>query len=62
MYKRQVYNAVPLYMADRAREVPALWLLLYFTVEEPQRAARVLELARAGKPFDGPFTRGLYYR
>lgn len=59
---RTVYNAVPLYMADRAREVPARWLLLYFTVEGPQRAARVLELARAGKPFDGPFTRGLYYR
>lgn len=58
---RTVYNPVPLYMGDRLRELPADTAVAAFTLETPARCARVLELLLAQQPFDGEFTRGLYY-
>lgn len=59
---RTVFNPVPLYAADRAGEVPADELELYFTIETPQRALAVLRMALAGEAFDGRLTRGLLFR
>ena len=58
---RTVYNPVPLYMGDRLGELPVDWAVAAFTTETPQRAAQILALLQEGKPFDGEFTRGLYY-
>lgn len=57
---RTVYNPVPLYWGDRRGALPVTLPLLYFTIETPRRAAEVLSLFRTERPFDGPFTRGLY--
>lgn len=59
---RTVYNPVPLYLCDKAGQAGADMLLLYFTIEPPQRVGQVLRLARAGAPFDGAFTRGLFFK
>ena len=59
---RTIYNPVPLYAADRTREIPADLLMLYFTIETPQRVEQVLELALGARPFDGPLTRGLLFK
>lgn len=58
---RTVYNPVPLYLCDKAEAVQADMLVLYFTVETPQRARRVLQMARQNAPFDEKFTRGLLF-
>ena len=57
---RTVYNPSPLYWGDRRAALPVKVPLLYFTIETQQRAGEVLALFEAGRPFDGPFTRGLY--
>lgn len=57
---RTVYNPIPLYWGDRRAALPVTLPLLYFTIETPRRAGEVLALFEAGRPFDGPFTRGLY--
>ena len=58
---RTIYNPVPLYMGDRLRELPADWAVAAFTIESRARAAQILAALQAGRPFDGDFTRGLYY-
>lgn len=57
---RTVYNPIPLYWGDRRGALPATLPLLYFTLETPRRAAEVLALFCAARPFNSPFTRGLY--
>ena len=59
---RTIYNPVPLYMGDRPGSLPVDDVWLWFTVESREEAARVLEEYRAAKPFEGEFTRGLYFR
>ncbi len=56
---RVVYNPIPLWWGDRRAALGPVAPLLYFTIESPERARAVLALFRAGKPFDGAFTRGL---
>ena len=58
---RTIYNPVPLYMGDRLRELPADWAVAAFTIETKARAAQILAAICAARPFDGDFTRGLYY-
>ena len=58
---RTIYNPVPLYMGDRLRELPADWAVAAFTIESRARASQILAALQAGRPFDGDFTRGLYY-
>lgn len=57
---RTVCNPIPLYWGDRRTALPVTMPLLYFTIETQQRVSEVLALFEAGRPFDGPFTRGLY--
>ena len=59
---RQVYNPVPLYLGDRAGEVPADAGVLLFTIESKEQAAKVIDRYRKGETWPGEFTRGLYYK
>lgn len=59
---RQVYNPVPLYLGDRAGEVPADAGVLLFTIETKEQAAKVIDRYRKGETWPGEFTRGLYYK
>jgi putative protease len=56
-------NMVPLYLADRLRELRGFdFLTLYFTKETPVECDRILAAYLTGKPTEEPKTRGLYYR
>ena len=59
---RTIYNPVPLYMGDKPGSLPVDDVWLWFTVESRAEAAGVLETYREGRPFEGEFTRGLYFR
>lgn len=59
---RTVYNPVPLYMGERLAELPVDAAVAAFTIESTAQADHILELLLAGRPFDGEFTRGVYYR
>ena len=59
---RTVYNPVPIYMGDKPGALPVEWEVLYFTTEEPERVRQVLDLFCSRRPFDGAFTRGLYFK
>ena len=59
---RDRLNPVPLWLGDRRREVGTDFAVLYFTGESAARAGEVARLYREGLPFDGEFTRGLYYK
>lgn len=61
----ELYNSVPLYLADRRGELDGLaFLTLWFTDESPAQCGRIAA-AYAGQGDDTPpqdYTRGLYYR
>ena len=59
---RTVYTPVPLYMGDKPGSLPTDAAVLYFTVESREEAAGVMESFAAQKPFEGEFTRGLYFK
>lgn len=59
---RSIFNPVPLYMGDKQEQIPVDVLIARFSIETREQAAAVLENIRAGRPFDGDFTRGLYYK
>ena len=59
---RTIYNPVPIYMGDKPGALPVDFGLAYFTLENPQRAAQVLEMIANRAPFDREFTRGLYFK
>ena len=61
----EILNSRPLYMGDKKRDIinaGAKGFLIYFTGESAARAGEVMEMFISGTPFDGKFTRGLYYR
>ena len=60
MYKRQVYNPVPIYMGDKPGALPVEWEVLYFTTEEPERVRQVLDLFCSRRPFDAVSYTHLY--
>ncbi len=58
-----VLNSRPIYLAERMREVSFVdFNLFYFTTESAEECAQILTDYRQGKPADGEYTRGLYYR
>ncbi len=59
---RTIYNPVPIYLGDKTGQIAADWSYAHFSTETRQQAAHVLQLLRGGAPFDGEFTRGLYYK
>lgn len=58
---RTVFNPVPLYMGDRLTEMPVDLAVAAFTLEPADRVEEVLTRLFHQQPFDGEFTRGLYY-
>ena len=56
-------NPLPLYMGDKAGLIPGgISHSFYFTVESAAECASVLGRFRSGRPWEGPFTRALYFR
>lgn len=58
----EVLNSLPLYMADRMKEIKADFAHFYFTDEKKSEAERIISLYQSGAKPDFEFTRGLYYR
>ena len=65
---RTIYNPVPIYMGDKpdmGDKPGALTVdygVAYFTLESREEAAKILEMIRTHAPFEGDFTRGLYFK
>ena len=59
----EVLNSVPLYLADRRRELKGIdFEVLRFTVENSVENGETLQLFNSEKSQKGAYTRGLYYR
>ena len=59
---RTIYNPVPIYMGDKPGALTVDYGVAYFTLESREEAAKILEMIRAHAPFEGDFTRGLYFK
>ena len=59
---RTIYNPVPIYMGDKPGALTVDYGVAYFTLESREEAAKILEMIRTHAPFDGDFTRGLYFK
>ena len=58
----QLLNADLLYAADKLDRVACDFVWLYFSDETPKQASKILDKFINCEPFDGAFTRGLYFR
>ncbi len=59
----EIFNSVPLYLADRIDELLSFdFLTLYFTDEDAGKCLAILSAFRKKAPPQGDWTRGLYYR
>ncbi len=59
---RTIYNPVPIYMGDKPGALAVDYGVDYFTLESREEAAQILEMIRTHAPFEGDFTRGLYFK
>ena len=59
---RTIYNPVPIYMGDKPGALAVDYGVAYFTLESREEAAQVLDMIRTHAPFEGEFTRGLYFK
>ncbi len=59
---RTIYNPVPIYMGDKPGALAVDYGVAYFTLESREEAAQVLDMIRTHAPFEGDFTRGLYFK
>ena len=59
---RTIYNPVPIYMGDKPGALAVDYGVAYFTLESREEVAQVLEMIRTHAPFEGDFTRGLYFK
>lgn len=57
---RQIFNPVPLWLADKLPDLPTDFATLYFTSETKEETAQILEDFDKGAPAPAAFTRGLY--
>ena len=57
-----IYNPVPIYMGDKPGALTVDYSVAYFTLESREEAAKILEMIRTHAPFEGDFTRGLYFK
>ena len=59
----EMLNSVPIWLADRKRELSHLdFLTLYFTDESKERVTEVINAYKKGLSTDIKYTRGLYYK
>ena len=59
---RTIYNPVPIYMGDKPGALAVDYGVAYFTLESREETAQVLDSIRTHAPFEGEFTRGLYFK
>ena len=59
---RTIYNPVPLYMGDKPGVLPVDYGVAYFTTESREEADQILDQIVRAEPFEGDFTRGLYFK
>ena len=59
---RTIYTPVPIYMGDKPGALTVDYGVAYFTLESREEAAKILEMIRTHAPFEGDFTRGLYFK
>ena len=59
---RTIYNPVPIYMGDKPGALTVDYGVAYFALESREEAAKILEMIRTHAPFEGDFTRGLYFK
>ena len=59
---RTIYNPVPIYMGDKPSALAVDYGVAYFTLESREEAAQILDSIRTHAPFEGEFTRGLYFK
>ena len=59
---RTIYNPVPIYMGDKPGALAVDYGVAYFTQESREEAAQILDSIRTHAPFEGEFTRGLYFK
>ena len=59
---RTIYNPVPIYMGDKPGALTVDYGVAYFTLESREEAAAILDNLRVHAPFEGDFTRGLYFK
>ena len=59
---RTIYNPVPIYMGEKPGALAVDYGVAYFTLESREEAAQVLDSIRTHAPFEGDFTRGLYFK
>lgn len=59
---RTIYNPVPIYMGDKPGALTVDYGVAYFTLENREEADKILEMIRTHAPFEGDFTRGLYFK
>ena len=59
---RTIYNPVPIYMGDKPGALTVDYGVAYFTLENREEAAKILEMIRTHAPFEGDFTRGSYFK
>lgn len=58
----EMFNSVPIWLADRKKELNADFGVLYFTDETRERVREVISAYKKGLSPDIKHTRGLYYR
>ncbi len=58
----EILNSVPLYMADRMREIKTDFIHFYFTDESKEDVEKITVFYKNGSRADFDYTRGLYYR
>ena len=59
---RTIYNPVPIYMGDKPGALTVDYGVAYFTLESREEAVQILDMIRTHAPFEGDFTRGLYFK
>ena len=59
---RTIYNPVPIYMGDKPGALAVDYGVAYFTMESREEAVQILDSIRTHAPFEGDFTRGLYFK
>ena len=59
---RTIYNPIPIYMGDKPGALTVDYGVAYFTLESREEAAQILDMIRTHAPFEGDFTRGLYFK
>ena len=59
---RTIYNPVPIYMGDKPGALAVDYGVAYFTLESREEAVQILDMIRTHAPFEGDFTRSLYFK